>query len=112
MIVGDPRLTIATCEGTTPNLAEIQSHGEDQYEVSIHAFPAPATKLGALSMPYLDAEQTYTLNSGQLVTKTVTLTALQAYLDLGQTPVRLNDSLTWSDQLTPTALFSHTASRE
>jgi hypothetical protein len=100
MIVGDPRLTIATCNGTTPNLVEIQPRNSGEYTVSIHGFPAASAQLGTLSMPYLGTSETYALNSGQLITKTVTTTDLRAYLDLDQLPVRLGNDLTWSNYLT------------
>ncbi|WP_248905545.1 hypothetical protein [Halocatena marina] len=100
MVVGDPRLTITTCKGTAATLAEIHSIEKDQYKVSIHGFPAPSTSLGALSMPYLGNEKEYSLNSGQLVTKTVTTAELQAHLELGRVPVRHEGTLTWSDMLT------------
>jgi hypothetical protein len=112
MVVGDPRLTIATCKGTASTLVEIHAHEADQYKVSIHGFPVSSAQLGALSMPYLGSEETYALNSGQLVTKNVTMTDLQAYLDLSRIPVRLNNTLMWSDRVTSETFSSNTDPRE
>lgn len=106
MVVGDPRLTITTCKGPTPNIVEIETKGTNQFEVSIYGSPVSTAHLGTLSMPYLRADETYYLNSGHIVTKTVSTTELRAYLDLGRIPVRLDGNLTWSDRLTTKSLSS------
>lgn len=111
MVVGDPRLTITTCKGPTPNLVDVQTKESDQYDVSIYGSPVSTAHLGTLSMPLLQADETYYLNSGHIVTKTVSTSELRAYLDLSRIPVRLDGTLTWSDRLT-TPLTSNTDHQE
>lgn len=112
MVVGDPRLTITTCKGPTPNLVEIRTKESDQYDVSIYGSPVSTAHLGTLSMPHLRANETYYLNSGHIVTKTVSASELRSYLALGRIPVRLNGNLTWSDRLTSVSLTSDTNLQE
>lgn len=112
MVVGDPRLTITTCKGPTPNLVDVQTKESDRYDVSVYGSPVSTAHLGTLSMPHLRADETYYLNSGHIVTKTVSTSELRAYLDLSRIPVRLDGTLTWSDRLTTESLTSNTDLQE
>lgn len=112
MVVGDPRLTITTCKGTAATLVEVQPRGPDQFDVEVHGYPVAPAQLGSLSMPYLAIDELYALNSGQLLTKTVSATDLQRYLVRDRLPVRIDNELTWSDQLTIETLSSENESRK
>lgn len=112
MVVGDPRLTIATCKGMTALLLEVHSQGPEQYEATVFGRPVASAQLGSLCMPFLGAEETYTLNSGRILSKAVTRTELQTLLDRDRFPVRLDGELTWSDRITDDMLSATTTSCE
>ncbi|MFP8957340.1 hypothetical protein ACLI4Y_11460 [Natrialbaceae archaeon A-CW3] len=102
-LVGDGLTTIAQAETGTPTFATIEP-ADEGFEVGLELYVPTGMGKGALYMPYLDSTDSYFLTPGNVGPFTVTAAQLDAFLNLEEIPILLNDTLLWSHE---TALTNH-----
>ncbi len=101
IVVGDGSIEIAQSESGTPYLCHLDTSPEDGdgYELRITTYPTVDSGMGALFTPFLNSIETYFLSGGDVDTFHVDKETLIQFLRLEQTPILIDDELTWSTEL-------------
>jgi hypothetical protein len=99
MIVGDPRLAIAESQGSTPILAELSRIDSSTFSISINGYITDKALIGGIFTPIVPEDEPYFLQGGSTSSFSIGYDNLKTYLGYEQFPVRVSDSLTWSEEL-------------
>jgi hypothetical protein len=100
-VLGDGTLTIAQTESDTPHVLALDRATGDRFDVEFRTYTTAEAGLGGLFIPFLESNDTYYLTSGTIGSFEVDREELDRLLSMEHTPVRVDDSLTWSDQVDP-----------
>ena len=98
-IVGDGGLAIAQAESVSPVLCEITTESDREFDLCMKTFATSNIGMGSLFMPFLNQSSGYYLSSGAIEEFSVTTEELEALFSLENVPVRIDGSLSWSDEL-------------
>jgi hypothetical protein len=98
IIVGDGGVNVVQSQSAVPNLLDI-TRAEDDFLLTYRSFPTAELGMGALTSPNLDQGSDYYLTSGELDTFNLTKAELNEFLELENSPVRVDGDLYWSDEL-------------
>ncbi|PSQ09609.1 hypothetical protein BRC95_00575 [Halobacteriales archaeon QS_5_68_33] len=100
IVVGDSSTSIVTNESGTPNRAEIEEVGDDQYELELYGYPRLDMTLGTIFRPHIDDHSRHHLNAGKMCSVEVSRAELFEFLSKQNVPVVRGDELLWSYDLT------------
>jgi hypothetical protein len=103
-VVGDGGVAIAQAESGMPNLCEITPNDES-YKLKFKTYPTDQLGMGSMTMPYIEQNEEYFLNSGSLDTFEMSKRDLHRFLELEDIPVRVNGELHWSRSIDLTDMF-------
>jgi hypothetical protein len=102
--IGDGTLQLVQHTAGTPVSFELKEL-DDQYELTIHGYPTSRSSIGSMVTPHVGENSTRYLNSGHIDTFEIDEEQLQDVLNLGVTPIMLDDELVWSDELLEEQLY-------
>lgn len=94
IVVGDGSLSIVQPESGTPQMYEIDDHGE-RFDVRVEAFGAEPG-MGCMFLPYIGDNDRHYLASGSTGWFDVEIDDFREYLGLENVPVRVDETLSWS----------------
>jgi hypothetical protein len=101
-VLGDNTLTIARAESDTPHVLTVDRVGSrDLFDVEFDTYTTADSGLGGLFVPFVEGNDTYYLTSGPVGPFEADGDQLERLLEMEQTPVRIDETLSWSDQLDP-----------
>jgi hypothetical protein len=101
-VLGDSTLTIARTESDTPHVLGVDRVGSrDLFDVEFDTYTTADAGIGGLFVPFVEGNDTYYLTSGPIGEFDVDRDQLDRLLSIEQTPVRVDETLDWSDRITP-----------
>jgi hypothetical protein len=98
IVVGDGGLSIAQNEHGTPVVHEIESTGEERYELTYKGYPNRRHGMGTMLIPYLNGVNEYYLSSGEIGSFGMSSAELRELLHRDEFPLRVNGRLAWSSE--------------
>ncbi|MCO8246589.1 MULTISPECIES: hypothetical protein [unclassified Haladaptatus] len=99
IVVGDGSIEIAQSESGTPYLCRLDVDPEGGYELRLMTYPTVDSGMGSLFTPFITDIEQYFLSGGVIDTFHVDEETLVQFLRLEQSPVVIDDELTWSTEL-------------
>lgn len=97
--IGDGGVTLCQSESGTPAMFRVTQKNRNQFLLGQYAFPAASYGLGTIVSVIMEQDSTRYLGSGILTELKLSSNELNDALDLELLPVKIDDDLRWSDEL-------------
>jgi len=97
IVVGDGGADIAQSEGGTPLLCKVEEASENEYNLSIRAYPTREYQIGTYVMPTIDKVKQSFLTPGNMLSIRLSESELHSYLSSHRSPVEYEDRIFWND---------------
>jgi hypothetical protein len=99
IVVGDGNAEIAHTASVIPNLVEISSKDSDTYNINYQGYYSSHFGVGSYIQPKIKDNGRYHLTGSSHTEYTVDRETIENFFSLEVIPVRIDGTLTWSDQL-------------
>jgi hypothetical protein len=96
LVVGDGSHSVAKPDGSMPTLAQVVSTGEERYDLTVKAFPAPELGIGGYYRPKLEVADTGYINPSETRAYTVGRDELLTFFGRQTKPVIVDGTVHWS----------------
>lgn len=96
-VVGDGRVALSQPQ-SVPHLCELESTGNG-YDFTYDSYPTSHVDLGSMTFPILNSNEKHFLVSNRIDELAPTDDELLEFLTLEEKPLRIDEDLTWSDQI-------------
>ncbi|KTG10761.1 hypothetical protein AUR64_06105 [Haloprofundus marisrubri] len=99
IVLGDGGLSLCQNETGVPSVLTLQKKEDERFEIGVDYYPAGSSDLGSIVKPLIESVDRYYLAASKVGEFEVKSTELQEFLGMERVPVKMDDTLQWSDEM-------------